>query len=56
VDRAIRTSATRAQARVDVLVIRPVGGSLVGLWGVSFLVRCPLVADVIAPAKKEIVN
>jgi hypothetical protein len=33
VDTATRTSATRAWARVDVLVIRRVGGSLVGLWG-----------------------
>jgi hypothetical protein len=33
VDTATRTSATRARARVDVLVIRRVGGSLVGLWG-----------------------
>jgi hypothetical protein len=30
-DAATRTSATRARARVDVLVIRRVGGSLIGL-------------------------
>ena len=33
VDKTIRTSAPRAEAPVEVLVIRRVGGSLVGFWG-----------------------